>query len=420
VAAAGVRFSSVDGDAEFKVDPVPRVIAAREWHHLEAGLAQRFRALNAFVADVYGPQMIVHTRVVPRRVVDGAEHLEPRLQGYEPPAGQWIGIAGLDVVRDADGRFLVLEDNLRTPSGFGYAVAARRAVAAQLGVAPEAGPCSLDGAVDLLAGALRGATPAAALERGDPHWVVLTDGRENSAYWEHRWAARELGIPLVEPRELEVRAGRLWWRHPDETRTPRWVDALYRRTNDDRLDTPVGELLAEPMLKGTLGLVSAFGLGVADDKLAHAYVEEMIRFYLHEQPLLGSVPTYDLGRPDHLEHVLDRIDELVVKPRGMYGGVGVVVAPHAERADVEKTRAAVRERPEDFVAQEMIPLSTHPTVVGDELEPRHVDLRPFIFMGEGGLPHVLPGGLTRVALDEGSLVVNSSQNGGAKDTWVLP
>ncbi len=396
----GVVFHSSDGDEVFVVDPVPRVLAAAEWSDVEAGLAQRVRALNAFVADIYGERRIVAEGVVPARVIDGAEYYEPEMEGVRPPGDLWIGIAGLDLVRDADGDFRVLEDNVRTPSGFAYAAAARRALAAHLEIPPGDAPRTLDDVPAMLMESLRAASPA----DGDPRAVVLTDGIENSAYYEHEWAATQLGIPLVEPDALDLDA----------------VDVVYRRTNADRLDTEVGRLLLEPLRSGRLGVVNAFGTGVADDKLTHAYVEDMIRFYLHEEPLLPSVETFDLGEPEVLERALDVFDELVVKPRGGYGGEGVWVLPHAEDHDREAARRRVREAPEDYVAQRMVMISSHPTVVGGRLEPRHIDLRPYVFLARDGAVRTLPGGLTRVAFDAGSLIVNSSQNGGAKDTWVLP
>jgi uncharacterized circularly permuted ATP-grasp superfamily protein len=387
-AMADVTFGD-DGDDHFHLDPVPRVIAAAEWERLAAGLVQRVRALDAWCADAYGERRIVRDSIVPPRVIETVDTFELALRGVT--LERWIGIAGLDVVRAPDGRFLVLEDNLRTPSGMAYLAAARATTERLLQPAGDAVPVPLDGLREMLASVL------------GPRAVVLTDGPDNAAYWEHRWIADLLEIPLVEPDELDV-AG---------------VDVVYRRTNASQLASPVGRLLAGPWLQGRLRLVNAFGVGVGDDKLAHAYVEDMVRYYLGEEPLLGSVRTYDLGRPEVLEEALDRLEELVVKPRSGYGGEGVVICPHAEPADVERTRAAVVESPEDYVAQELIALSEHPTVVDGELAPRHVDLRPFVFLGAGDTASVLPGGLTRVALDEGALVVNSSQKGGAKDTWVI-
>jgi carboxylate-amine ligase len=398
LAGRGIRFESVDGDDRWHVDPVPRVIPAAEWDPVAAGLAQRVRALEAFVADVYGERRIVAAGVLPQRVLDSADHLEPALIGLLPPV--WIGIAGLDLVRDEAGAWLVLEDNVRTPSGIGYWIAARDATCRRLGVRER--PRPLDGVV-------------AALRRvlGHGRAVVLTDGPENAAYWEHRWTARTLGIPLVTPADLEARGERLL--HAGDP-----VDCVYRRTNADELDSEVGALLAPALLAGRIRMVNCFGTGIADDKLAHAYVPEMVRFYLGEEPLLGQVETFDLGDPATLERALDVFDELVVKDRGSYGGIGVVVCPHAERADVERLREQVRAAPEDYVAQRPVRLSTHPTVVDGRLAPRHVDLRPYVLTSADGDVEVLPGGVTRVALDEGALIVNSSQNGGAKDTWVVP
>jgi uncharacterized circularly permuted ATP-grasp superfamily protein len=382
--AAAVRTAMHDvtfAGGPFQLDPVPRVIAAADWTRVEAGLAQRVRALDAWCADVYGERRIVRAGVVPARVIETADSLEPELDGVH--LGRWIGIAGLDVVRAPDGRFLVLEDNVRTPSGMAYALAAREASRQLL----DRTAATLDGLRRMLKSAL-----------GDGRAVVLTDGPDNSAYWEHRRLAELLEVPLLEPQELDVAA----------------VDVVYRRTDADRLDTPVGRQLTRAGLR----VVNAFGVGIADDKLAHAYAEDMVRYYLAEEPLIGSVRTFDLGRPDVLAEALDRLDELVVKPRAGYGGHGVVICPHAEPADVERVRAAVRESPEEYIAQELIPLSEHPTVIDGKLAYRHVDLRPFVFLGAHEV-HVMPGGLTRVALDDGALVVNSSQNGGAKDTWVV-
>src|SRR5215210_3183472 len=400
VAGEGVCFHSLTGDEAFVIDPVPRVIDGEEWATVESGLAQRVRALNRFTADVYGDRRIVAEGIVPARVLDTAEYYEPAMQGVRPPGDLWIGIAGLDLVRDAQGRFRVLEDNVRTPSGFSYAAAARRALVAQLDVPPEDAPRALDDLPELLSFVLEAAAPA-----GRSRAAILTDGEENAAYYEHEWVARELGIPLLEPEALAE--------HDD-------IGVVYRRTNADRLDTPVGRMLLEPVREGRLAVINAFGTGVADDKLTHAYVEDMIRFYLDEEPVLPSVETFDLGRPETLERAMDVFDELVIKPRGGYGGEGVAILPHAEPWDVEAVRASVLEAPAEFVAQRMVMLSCHPTVVDGRLAPRHIDLRPYVFLGSDDEARVAPGGLTRVALDAGALVVNSSQNGGAKDTWILP
>jgi uncharacterized circularly permuted ATP-grasp superfamily protein len=400
VAGEGVCFHSTTGDQAFVIDPVPRVFDAQEWETIEMGLAQRVRALNRFIADVYAERRIVDAGVMPARVIDTAEYYEPAMQGVRPPGDVWIGVSGLDLVRDAEGRFRVLEDNVRTPSGYSYAIAARRALAAQLDVPAADAPRRLDDVPALLRFALEAAAPDP--DRGQA--ALLTDGEQNAAYYEHQWASEALGMPLLEPDELVGR---------DD------IGVVYRRTNADRLDTAVGRMLWEHIRAGRVSVVNAFGSGIADDKLTHAYVEDMIRFYLDEEPLLPSVETFDLGRPEVLERALDVFEELVIKPRGGYGGQGVAILPHAEPWDVGAVREAVREEPTAFVAQRMVMLSSHPTVVGGRLAPRHVDLRPYVFLGRDGDARVPPGGLTRVAFDEGALVVNSSQNGGAKDTWVL-
>ena len=391
----GVSFG---GDRPFHVDPVPRVFAADEWSALEGGLIQRVLALEAFVADVYGEQRIVAAGLVPGRVIESCDHYDPRVAELpEPPIR--IGVAGLDVVRDETGVLRVLEDNLRTPSGLAFMKAARDSVSAAF---PDLPARPLDGALPRLPGESA---------------VLLSDGPSNTAWYEHQRLAALLGIPLVTLADLEAVHGRL-------RANGRPVDTVYRRTDEDRLSdehgrlTDVGAALYDPLCAGTLTCVNGFGTGVADDKLVHAYVEEMVRFYLREEPLLPSVHTYDLDDPELLQEVLERLDELVIKPRTGHGGEGVVVGPHAKVADLRDLSHAIRRDPHDYIAQDTIMLSSHPTVIDGRLEPRHVDLRPFVFVGPDGAA-VAPGGLTRVALDRGALVVNSSQRGGGKDTWVL-
>ena len=403
---AGVLFRSEGGGSAFPLDPVPRVLTAEEWHDVKVGLAQRVKALNAFVADAYGARSIVKAGIVPARVIDTAEHYEPAMQGLQPPGGHWIGVAGLDVVRGADGEFRVLEDNLMTPSGFSYAVAAREAVLPELQLAAGDLPRAFGELPALLAGALEAASP------GGSAAVVLTEGPENGAYWEHAWVATTLGIPLVVPDDLWVEGDLLL--HEEQR-----VDVVYRRTNADRVDTEVGALLVPPLRAGTLGVVNAFGTMVADDKLAHAYVEDLVRYFCGGEPLLRSVETLDLGRPAQLERALDELEQLVVKPRAGYGGEGVVICRDADRGELDELRRRLAAAPEDFVAQPLVEISLHPTVIDGALRPRRVDLRPFVFLRASGV-EVMPGGLTRVALEEGAMVVNSTQNGGAKDTWVVP
>ncbi len=390
-------------DAEpFRVDVVPRILTADEWEPLAAGLEQRVRALDAFVADAYGERRIVREGIMPERVLTGAEHYEPELAGL-PPSRVRVALAGLDVIRDEDGTFRVLEDNLRTPSGLAYALAAREAVE------PVAGDGALpieEPTAALLGRVLRAAAPGG---REDPRIVLLTDGPTNTAYWEHERLAELLGIELTTLDDLRAEA----------------VDVVYRRTDDDTLRAAAGELtrvgraLLPALRAGTLACVNGLGNGAADDKLVHAYVEDMIRLYLGEEPTVRSVATYDLTRTGCLEEVLDRLGEMVVKPRAAYGGEGVFIGPTADDAERDRVAAAVQEEPEAWIAQETVWFSRHPTVIDGELAPRHVDLRAFV-MFDGERAEAVPGGLSRVAFDEGELVVNSSQGGGAKDTWVLP
>jgi uncharacterized circularly permuted ATP-grasp superfamily protein len=420
VARDGVTFATSDGEEAFVVDPVPRILPAAEWARLAAGLEQRTRALNAFVLDAYGERRIVAAGLISDEAIDSAEGYEPELRGVYPSSAPPIGVAGLDIVRAPDGALQVLEDNVRTPSGFTYAVAARRAVEPELpaGVPePMAGP---DLVYELLAGVLAAAAPDGA---GEGSTVVLSDGPGGGAYYEHAEVARRLDIAIVTPADLERRGDRLEMRLEDAGRRP--VRVVYRRCNEDRLRdergalTPVAEKLLAPWLAGNVAVVNGFGTGVADDKLVHAHVEDMVRFYLDAQPLLPAVPTLTLGEPDAVDAVLGDLRAYVVKPRFGHGGSGVVVCAHADEPALEQVRRDLAAHPAQFVAQPLVALSSHPTVVDPgRLEPRHVDLRPFVFCA-GEKIGSAPGALTRVAWDAGALVVNSSQNGGAKDTWVL-
>lgn len=415
LAQRGVSFGPSSGPQEFVVDPVPRIIGAGEWRRVSAGLVQRARALSAFVADVYADREIVEAGIVPARVVESAGHFEPWMVGR--PAAPLAFVAGLDLVRGADGVLRVLEDNFRTPSGMAYAAAAREELDPQLPLRapPRANPVA---AFDLLATTLRRAAPEGV---ADPFVVLLSDGPSNSAWWEHREIGRRTGIPIVTRDDLLIRRGRV---HAalQGTRT-RPVDVVYRRTEEDRLCDPEGrstwiaDALLPAVRAGTLTVVNALGSGVADDKLAHAYVEEMVRFYLSEEPLIESVPTFDLGDAATRATVMPRLDELVVKPRGSLGGHGVTVCRQASTEDRRRIETLIEECPEDWIAQDTVTLSTHPTVCDGRLEPRHVDLRPYV-IGAGDETCVAPVALTRVAFDAGCLVVNSSQNGGAKDTWL--
>jgi carboxylate-amine ligase len=410
----GVTF----GDHRFEVCPVPRLLTADEAARLAAGLEQRVRALNAFVADCYGERRIVAAGRFPEWIIDSSEGYEPALAGRWPGGLAAIGVAGLDLIRTAEGELQVLEDNVCAPSGFAYAICAARALRAAL---PFDAPAHDDGADALLAG-LAGAVREALPGCPDPAIAVITDGRRNSAHFEHRLAASHLGAKLLCVDELVRDGERLLYR--DERGGEHPIDVVYRRCDEDRLfddrgdPTLAGERLLEPWLAGSIAVVNGFGTGVADDKLAHGYVEEMVRFYCDEEPLLRSVPTLDLTRDENLGRLLASPAAHVVKPRDGQGGGGVVVCAHASPRDVRRCLAAVRERPDAFIAQPLVSLSTVPTVVGADLVPRHVDLRPFIFSAPTWT-HAIPSGLTRVAWGEGALVVNSSQNGGGKVTWAL-
>jgi uncharacterized circularly permuted ATP-grasp superfamily protein len=416
LARHGVGFGSGSNLAPFVVDPVPRIIAAEEWRRLRHGLAQRVQALIAFVADVYGERAIVDAGVIPARVIDSAEYYEPDMEGV--PISRATYVAGLDLVRTVTGELRVLEDNLRTPSGIAYALAARRVVDAHLPHSVPHGRIDPASVADLLLSALRASAPGTI---DDPTVVLLSDGPSNSAWYEHTELARLMDIPLVQPEAISVRGGRVRVLMDDGQHD---VHVIYRRTDEDRLrdsdgrPTWLAETLLEPLRAGKVAVVNPFGSGVADDKLVHAYVDAMVRFYCGEEPLLESVQTYDLGDPGVRADVLPRLDELVVKPRSGYGGDGVVVCPRVSAEERATARQAVERDPSQYIAQEMVEISTHPTVHDGHLEPRHVDLRPFA-IGSGGSAVTAPVALTRVAFDRGSLVVNSSQNGGGKDTWLL-
>jgi uncharacterized circularly permuted ATP-grasp superfamily protein len=398
------------------VDPVPRVIDGGEWAALEAGLLQRATALNAFLLDAYGGERIFDAGVVPRRLLDTASGYEPLMRGLLDPEVPPATVAGLDLIRDADGRLLVLEDNLKMPSGAGYALAVREAVEPALGA--SARPRRLNGYLGTLAGAIRAAAPDGG---ADPAAAILSDGPQSGAWYEHRRLGRELGIPVVQTAALEAQRGRLFARHNGGRRQ---LDVLYRRLDESRLSSPdgapteLGELLLPALKSGRLRCVNAFGTGLADDKLAHAYVESMIRFYLGEEPLLRSVPSFDLSDETAREAAMGRLEELVIKPRDSFGGKGVTIMPRATEAQRRRAIGLVRRRPDGFIAQETMQLSTHPTVCEGRLRPRRVDLRPFVVSSAAGAA-AMAGGLTRFARGADEMIVNSSRGGGCKDTWVL-
>ncbi|HEV7845840.1 MAG TPA: circularly permuted type 2 ATP-grasp protein [Thermoleophilaceae bacterium] len=400
----GVSFGA-DGDA-FAVDPVPRILTEPEWSELQVGIAQRLRALEAFVADVYGDGRVFEAGILARDDVEASPHFEPAMRGAAPR--RWIAFAGLDIVRCPDGRFRVIEDQLRMPSGLAYAVAARDTLRDLVGAPPPQADVSL--AFGELALALQDAAPPGVDE---PRTVLLSEGPSAAGWWEHERLARELCAPLVRLSDLEHRDGRLvaWL-----DGRPRAVDVVYQRTGEDRFTsvdgrpTAVGEALLGPSAAGRLAVVNAPGTGVADDKLVHPHVDELVSFYLGQEALLPSIPSRPLGAGDEL-------DGLVVKPRGEMGGDGVVIWRDADEATRARVRAKIDSEPGGWIGQELVELSVHPTVVDGRLAPRHVDLRPYALLTDDGV-RVLPAGLSRVALEEGSMVVNSGRGGGAKDTWV--
>jgi uncharacterized circularly permuted ATP-grasp superfamily protein len=413
--AEGVTFGASEGGL-LALDPVPRLIAAAEWEPIATGIAQRGRALDEFARDVYGDGAIVAEGHVPERVVRGSEHFEPAMRDA-PDAGVWVSIVGFDLVRGADGCFRVLEDQIRMPSGIAYAAAAREVVAGALSLAPPS-EREIAESFAVMGATLRAAAPA---HVDDPTVVLLSGGAGAAGWYEHLRIGRELGIGLVTLADLERRGSDVVVREGGSTRR---VDVVYLRSDEDRFTdadgnpTPIGELLLEPSRVGRVSVVNAPGTGVGDDKLVHAYVEEMIRFYLGEEPVLESVESFDLGVESRRDAALSARDELVFKPRGKMGGEGVVVWRDASEDERAAVTAALQREPEQMIAQKRVELSTHPTLIEGRLEPRRVDLRPYLIR-DSETEWVMPGGLTRVALKKGSLIVNSGQGGGVKDTWVL-
>jgi uncharacterized circularly permuted ATP-grasp superfamily protein len=417
----GITFSLSGEQRPFPLDLVPRVIPDQEWSVIEAGVAQRVRALEAFLADLYGHARVLSDGVLPRALVLSSTNFHRQAAGVEPPNGVRIHVAGVDLVRDEDGRYRVLEDNLRTPSGISYVIENRRAmthVFPELFSSHRVRPVG-DYPAHLLE-ALRAGAPAGG---GDPTVVVLTPGVHNSAYFEHSFLARQMGVTLVEGRDLVCRDGVVYMR---TTLGEQRVDVVYRRVDDDFLDPlqfrPDSMLGCPGILNaaraGNVTIANAVGNGVADDKALYPFVPDLIRYYLSEEPILDNVQTFDMADEDQLHYVLDHLHELVVKPVDASGGYGLVIGPQATDLVLAGARESVAANPRGWIAQRVVSLSTSPTHTGSAFAPRHVDLRPFA-VNDGTDVWVVPGGLTRVALPEGSLVVNSSQGGGSKDTWVL-
>lgn len=417
----GITFSLSGQERPFPLDLVPRVISAAEWTRLERGIRQRVKALEMYLHDIYGEQEILRDGVIPRRLVTSCEHFHREAVGIVPPNGVRIHVAGIDLVRDGRGSFRVLEDNLRSPSGVSYVMENRRTMAR---VFPNLFATHRVRAVgDYGSHLLRALRNAAANNVADPVVVVLTPGVYNSAYFEHSLLARQMGVELVEGRDLFCRDNTVYMR---TTEGERQVDVIYRRIDDDFLDPmqfkPDSVLGVAGILNaaraGNVVISSAVGNGIGDDKLVYTYVPTIIEYYLGEKPLLANVDTFRCWLDDEREEVLDRVEELVIKPVEGSGGYGIVFGPDASVKELATITKKINADPRGWIAQPVVQLSTVPTQVGDELSPRHVDLRPFA-VNDGDEVWVLPGGLTRVALPEGSFVVNSSQGGGSKDTWVL-
>jgi uncharacterized circularly permuted ATP-grasp superfamily protein len=421
----GITFNvygdSAGAERIFPFDLIPRIVGAGEWERIERGLKQRIHALNQFIDDIYHDQRILKDKIIPEEVIRSATFFRPQCRGIDPPGGVWCHITGTDLVRHGDGEIYVLEDNLRVPSGVSYVLENRELmkrtfpqVFQGLKIRP------VDEYPSHLLETLESIAPAGSPEK--PAVVLLTPGMYNSAYFEHSFLAKKMGIPLVEGNDLAVQDGRVWMR---TTKGLRRVDVIYRRIDDDFLDPqsfrPDSMLgvpgLVEVYRAGKVALANAPGNGVADDKVVYAYVPDMIRYYEGADPILPNVPTYLCWRDADRQHVIANLDKLVVKCANEAGGYGMLVGPHSTAAQREEFARLITSNPRNYIAQPTLALSRVPTLIDDHFEGRHVDLRPYILYGKE--INVIPGGLTRVALRKGSLVVNSSQGGGSKDTWVL-
>ena len=427
---AGITFTlrhegggEIDADESeriFPFDIIPRVIGAAEWEGIERGIVQRLTALNHFLSDIYGDQKIVRDGILPDYLVQSCTAYRKPCLGLTPPRGIWCHISGTDLVRDESGSFLVLEDNVRCPSGVSYVLENRQILKRTFPRIFE--KMSIRAVDDYPVRLLEMLRFLASDRVDDPHVVVLTPGRFNSAYFEHTFLAQQMGVDLVEAVDLVVRDDFVYMK---TTAGLARVDVVYRRVSDDFMDPEVfnpDSLLGVPgimraYVKGNVALANAPGTGVADDKAIYAFVEKFIKYYLSEEPILRNVPTYICSEPKERTYVLEHLHELVVKATDGAGGYGMLIGPHASRSEREDFRRRVEANPRGYIAQPTLSLSRAPTLIETECEPRHVDLRPFALCGESF--YVQPGGLTRVALKKGSLVVNSSQGGGSKDTWVL-
>lgn len=405
----------------FPYDIIPRIITGAEWDHIEKGIRQRLTALNLFLKDIYHDQQIIRDQAIPADLIATCPHFTREVFGIQVPYDIYVHIAGIDLIRGNDGQFYILEDNLRTPSGVSYMLENRE-------VTKRIFP-------DLLAGSRvrminnyplilhDNLVSLSKRQTENPVVVLLTPGIYNSAYFEHSFLARQMGVQLVEGRDLVVDNQKVYMK---TTAGLRQVDVIYRRVDDEFLDPLVfrqDSILGVPGLmsayrKGSVAIVNALGNGVADDKAVYAYVPEMIRYYLNEAPILPNVPTYQMRDPEQREYVFRNLSSMVIKETNQSGGYGMIMGNKATEAELDKAMHAIEANPRGFIAQPIISLSTVPCLLDGRLQPRHVDLRPYALCGPNGI-RIVPGGLTRVALREGSLVVNSSQGGGSKDTWIL-
>ncbi len=417
----GITFNVYKQDGTehiFPFDVIPRIIDASEWDQIEHGLRQRIYALNLFIDDIYHEQKIIKDGIIPRELIESCRSFLRPFMGLKPPKGIWCHITGTDLIRNKDGNFYVLEDNLRCPSGVAYVLENREImkrtfpeIFGELGIRPVYDyPIRL---LEMLQYVSNVQSPTV---------VLLTPGIYNSAYFEHSFLAQQMGIELVEGGDLFVKDGHVEMR---TTKGPKRVDVIYRRINDDFLD-PLpfrhDSLIGVPGIfeaykKGRLSLVNAPGTGVADDKVIYAYVPAIIKYYLNEDIIIPNIPTYVCWKEKEKQYVLEHIDELVVKEANEAGGYGMLIGPHSTKSEQEEFKRRIEANPRNYIAQPTISFSRVPTIIDDHFEGRHVDLRPYILYGES--IYVMPGGLARVALRKGSLVVNSSQGGGSKDTWIL-
>lgn len=420
LAEKNVTFRVGDEERVFPFDLIPRVIPAAQWRNLKQGLQQRAAALNLFCADIYDRQLIVKDGKIPREIINSAANFIPECRGIKPPAGVWCHISGTDLVRDRSGTWYVLEDNLRVPSGVSYAMENRQVMGKLLPqLLEKLAIASVDDYPQQLRKTLLNSAPNGVNE---PNIAILTPGKQSSAYFEHAYLAKQMGVYLIDAEDVVLKDGYLQMLTADGLRQ---VDVIYRRGNKELFDSlklggdyPSGTTaIADLCQQGKLSVANALGTGVADDKVVYAYVPKIIRYYLGEEPILPNVPTYLCWQESDCQYVLEHLDELVVKSASEEGGHGMLIGTKASKSEREAFAQKIKSQPRSYIAQPTIALSSIPTVFGDRLEGRHTDLRPYI-IHQGEEIYVYPGGLTRVAMDSGQLVVNSSQGGGSKDTWV--